>query len=156
MEEMKADMAGGAAVLGVMMALAQLPSPHRIMGLVPAVENLPSGTATRPGDVVQTYLGKTVEIINTDAEGRLILADALAYARKLGASHLVDIATLTGACIIALGDVNGGMMGTDQITIDQLRKNYPKRREFSHYKIKQAGISDSDRDMLVRLGFNLI
>ncbi len=123
MEEMKADMAGGAAVLGAMMALAQLPSQHRIIGLVPAVENMPSGTATRPGDVVETFQGKTVEIINTDAEGRLILADALAYARKLGASNIVDIATLTGACIVALGNINGGMMGTDQKTIDKLRKN---------------------------------
>lgn len=123
MEEMKADMAGGAAVLGAMMALAQLPSPHRVIGLVPAVENMPSGTATRPGDVVQTYLGKTVEIINTDAEGRLILADALAYAIKLGANRIVDVATLTGACIVALGNVNCGVMGTDQKTIDQLLKN---------------------------------
>jgi leucyl aminopeptidase len=123
MEEMKADMAGGAAVLGAMMALAQISSPHRIMGLIPAVENLPSGSATKPGDVVRSYLGKTIEIINTDAEGRLILADALAYARKLGASHIIDIATLTGACVVALGHVNAGMMGTDQNSIDQLRKN---------------------------------
>jgi len=123
MEEMKADMAGGAAVLGAMMALAQIPSPHRIMGLVPAVENLPSGKAAKPGDVIQSYLGKTIEIINTDAEGRLILADALAYARTLGASHVVDVATLTGACVVALGHVNGGMLGTNQKAIDQLRKN---------------------------------
>ncbi len=123
MEEMKADMAGGAAVAGAMMALAQLPSPHQIMGLIPAVENLPSGRAIKPGDVVQSYLGKTIEIINTDAEGRLILADAIAYARKLGASHIIDIATLTGACVVALGHVNGGMMGTDQNIIDQLREN---------------------------------
>ena len=123
MEEMKADMAGGAAVLGAMMALSQMQSPHRIMGLIPAVENLPSGTATKPGDVVRSYLGKTIEIINTDAEGRLILADALAYARKLGATHIVDVATLTGACVVALGHVNGGMMGTDQKAIDRLRGN---------------------------------
>jgi leucyl aminopeptidase len=96
---------------------------YPVIGLIPAVENLPSGKATKPGDVVKSYLGKTVEIINTDAEGRLILADALAYARTLGASHIIDIATLTGACIIALGHVNGGMMGTDQKTIDRLRSN---------------------------------
>jgi leucyl aminopeptidase len=123
MEEMKADMAGGAAVLGAMVALAQMQPRHRILGLIPAVENLPSGRATKPGDVVRSYLGKTVEIINTDAEGRLILADALAYARTLGASQVIDLATLTGACVVALGHVNGGMMGTDQKTIDRLRSN---------------------------------
>ena len=98
MERMKGDMAGGAAVLGAMMVLAQLRPRHRVVGLIPVVENLPSGGATRPGDVVRSFSGKTVEIINTDAEGRLILADALAYARTLGVTHLVDIATLTGAC----------------------------------------------------------
>ena len=123
MEEMKGDMAGGAAVLGAMVALAQMNPRLPIIGLIPAVENLPSGKATKPGDVVKSYLGKTVEIINTDAEGRLILADALAYARTLGAGHIIDIATLTGACIVALGHVNGGMMGTDQKAIDRLRSN---------------------------------
>jgi leucyl aminopeptidase len=123
MEEMKGDMAGGAAVLGAMIALAQLPSRPPVIGLIPAVENLPSGKATKPGDVVKSYLGKTVEIINTDAEGRLILADALAYARKLGAQRIIDIATLTGACVVALGHLNAGMMGTDQKTIDRLRSN---------------------------------
>jgi leucyl aminopeptidase len=123
MEDMKGDMAGGAAVLGAMVALAQLQTPKAVIGLIPAVENLPSGKATKPGDVVKSYLGKTVEIINTDAEGRLILADALAYARTLGATHIVDIATLTGACVVALGNLNAGMMGTDQKTIDRLRSN---------------------------------
>jgi leucyl aminopeptidase len=123
MEDMKGDMAGGAAVLGTMVALAQLKPRIPVMGLIPAVENLPSGKATKPGDVVKSYLGKTVEIINTDAEGRLILADAMAYARTLGAKQIIDIATLTGACVVALGHVNGGMMGTDQKTIDRLRNN---------------------------------
>jgi leucyl aminopeptidase len=123
MEEMKSDMAGGAAVLGAMIALAKLPSQNPIIGLIPAVENLPSGKATKPGDVVASYLGKTVEIINTDAEGRLILADAIAYARELGATKIIDVATLTGACIVALGHVNAGMMGTDQETINRLRDN---------------------------------
>jgi leucyl aminopeptidase len=123
MEEMKADMAGGAAVVGAMAALAQLRPRYPVIGLVPAVENLPSGKATRPGDVVKSYLGKTVEIINTDAEGRLILADAIAYARTLGAKHIVDVATLTGACVVALGHVNGGMLGTDQKNMDRLRAN---------------------------------
>jgi leucyl aminopeptidase len=123
MEDMKGDMAGGAAVLGTMIALGQLQIRNPVIGLIPAVENLPSGKATKPGDVVKSYLGKTVEIINTDAEGRLILADALAYARTLGAGRIVDIATLTGACVIALGHVNAGMMGTDQKTMDRLRSN---------------------------------
>jgi len=123
MEDMKADMAGGAAVLAAMTALAQLGPAQDVIGLIPAVENLPGGRATKPGDVVKSYLGKTVEIINTDAEGRLILADSLAYARTLGADHLVDIATLTGACVIALGSVNAGMMGTDEQMIERLRKN---------------------------------
>jgi len=123
MEEMKADMAGAAAVLGALLALAELGATERVIGLIPLVENLPSGKATRPGDVVKSYLGKTVEIINTDAEGRLTLADALAYARTLGANRLIDIATLTGACVIALGSVNAGMMGTDQKLMDLMRRN---------------------------------
>ncbi len=123
MEDMKADMAGAAAVLGAMVCLAQLRPPQQVIGLIPAVENLPSGKATKPGDVVKTLLGKTVEIINTDAEGRLILADTIAYARSIGATRLIDIATLTGACIVALGMVYAGMMGTDQRLMDRLRKN---------------------------------
>jgi len=123
MEEMKCDMAGGAVVLGAMLALAQINPRNNVIGLIPAVENLPGGKATKPGDVVKSYLGKTVEIINTDAEGRLILADALAYARTLGATNLIDVATLTGACVFALRHVNAGMMGSDQKTMDQLRKN---------------------------------
>jgi leucyl aminopeptidase len=123
MEEQKADMCGGAAVLGAMIALARIGPSRPVMALIPAVENLPSGKATKPGDVVKSYLGKTVEIINTDAEGRLILADALAYARTLGATQIIDIATLTGHCVVALGHVYAGMMGTDQKTIDRLRSN---------------------------------
>jgi leucyl aminopeptidase len=123
MDEMKADMAGGAAVLGAMVALAQLRPRYSVLGLIPAVENLPSGKATKPGDVVKSYSGKTVEIVNTDAEGRLILADALTYAKTQGASQIIDIATLTGACVVALGHVNGGMMGTDQKSMDRLRAN---------------------------------
>jgi len=123
MQDMKGDMAGGAAVLGAMMALGRLNTSMPVVALIPLVENMPGGRATRPGDVVRSYLGKTIEIINTDAEGRLIMADALYYARKLGARRILDIATLTGACVIALGHVNGGMMGTDQKAIDQLCKN---------------------------------
>jgi leucyl aminopeptidase len=124
MEEMKCDMAGGAAALGAMLALAQLCPQKPVVGVIPLVENLPSGKASKPGDVVKSYLGKTIEIINTDAEGRLILADAIAYARKaLGASRILDAATLTGACAVALGNINGGMLGTDQKTMDRLRAN---------------------------------
>ncbi len=121
MEDMKADMAGGAAVLATMAALAELGSRREVMAVIPAVENLPSGKATKPGDIVKSYLGKTIEIINTDAEGRLILADSLAYARTLGATRLIDIATLTAAIAVALGQVNAGMMGTDREIIERLK-----------------------------------
>lgn len=118
MELMKYDMTGGATVLGVMRAIAQLKPSVPILGLVPACENMPSGKATKPGDVVRAMTGKTIEVINTDAEGRLILADAVSYARKLGATSIIDMATLTGAVSIALGDVNTAILGTDQTLID--------------------------------------
>jgi leucyl aminopeptidase len=120
MELMKYDMTGGATVMGVMRAVAQLKPPMPLLGVVPATENLPSGKATKPGDVVRAMSGKTIEIINTDAEGRLILADAISYAKKLGATRIVDLATLTGAVSIALGDVNTGILGTDQELIDEV------------------------------------
>ena len=111
MERMKGDMAGGAAVIGAMRALAQLRAPRRVIGVVPMTENMPSGRATKPGDILTGASGTTVEVINTDAEGRLILGDALWYARELGATHLVDVATLTGACVVALGNVASGLFG---------------------------------------------
>jgi len=120
MELMKYDMTGGATVLGVMRAVAQLKPPIPVLGIVPATENMPSGKATKPGDVVRAMSGKTIEVINTDAEGRLILADAISYAKKLGATRVVDMATLTGAVSIALGDVNTGIMGTDQELINEV------------------------------------
>jgi len=144
MEEMKCDMAGGAVVLGAMLALAQLAPRNNIIGLIPAVENLPSGKATKPGDIVKSYLGKTVEIINTDAEGRLILADALAYARTLGATHIIDVATLTGACVIALGHVYAGMMGTDQKIMDRIGKNCSVTGE----KLWQLPLDDEYRKVI--------
>ena len=113
MEEMKTDMAGGAAVMGTMMAAADLHLPLTIIGLIPATENMPGGQAYKPGDVLHTMSGQTVEVISTDAEGRLILADALWYARRYEPAAIIDVATLTGACIIALGDLVMGMMGTD-------------------------------------------
>jgi leucyl aminopeptidase len=120
MELMKYDMTGAATVLGVMRAIAQLKPPIPILGVAPCTENLPSGKATKPGDVVKAMTGKTIEIINTDAEGRLILADAIAYAKKLGATRVIDMATLTGAVSIALGDVNAAVLGTDQQLIDEI------------------------------------
>jgi leucyl aminopeptidase len=120
MELMKYDMTGGATVLGVMRAVAQLKPPMPLLGVVPATENLPSGKATKPGDVVRAMSGKTIEVINTDAEGRLILADAISYAKQLGAKRIIDLATLTGAVSIALGDVNTGILGTDQELIDEV------------------------------------
>jgi leucyl aminopeptidase len=120
MELMKYDMTGGATVLGVMRAVAQLKPPIPIIGVVPSTENMPSGKATKPGDVVRAMSGKTIEVINTDAEGRLILADAVSYAKKLGATRVIDMATLTGAVSIALGDVNTGILGTDQQLIDEV------------------------------------
>ncbi|WP_419935637.1 leucyl aminopeptidase [Candidatus Palauibacter sp.] len=103
MEDMKYDMAGAAAVLGILMAAARLDIPQRVIGLVPATENLPSGNAVKPGDVVRGLSGKSIEVINTDAEGRLILSDALTYAQRLDPAAIIDMATLTGACVIALG-----------------------------------------------------
>jgi len=118
MDEMKTDMSGGAAVMGAIMAAADLQLPLNIIGLVPATENLPGGSALKPGDILKSYSGKTIEVLNTDAEGRLILADALAYAAEFKPVAVIDVATLTGACIIALGDDVIGMLGTD----DKLKK----------------------------------
>lgn len=120
MELMKYDMTGGATVLGIMRAVAQLKPSIPVLGVVPAAENMPSGKATKPGDVVRAMSGKTIEVINTDAEGRLILCDAICYAKKLGAKRVVDMATLTGAVSIALGDVNAAILGNDQGLIDEV------------------------------------
>jgi leucyl aminopeptidase len=121
MESMKYDMSGAAAVLGAMRAIAELKLPSNVVGLIPAVENLPSGHALRPGDVISSRSRKTIEVLNTDAEGRLILADALSYAARYEPEALVDIATLTGACVVALGNEAIGLMGNDQDLIDEIR-----------------------------------
>jgi len=113
MEEMKADMAGAAAVIGAMSAIGQLQPSRPVIGITPLCENMPSGSAIRPGDVISTYSGKTIEVVNTDAEGRLILADGLAYAVEQEPEGIVDIATLTGACVMALGHVYAGLAGND-------------------------------------------
>jgi len=120
MGEMKGDMAGGADVIAAIGAIVQLKPAINVTAIIPAVENMPGGTAMRPGDVISIMNGKTVEIITTDAEGRLILADALCYARKLGAQKIVDIATLTGSCHVALGDVCSGTFGNNQEFVDQI------------------------------------
>jgi leucyl aminopeptidase len=114
MEKMKYDMAGGAAVLGAMRAIAQLRPSITITALIPTVENMPGSKAQRPGDIVTTLSGKTVEVLNTDAEGRLILCDAIEYAKRLGCTHLVDAATLTGAIVVALGHVRVGLFANDE------------------------------------------
>jgi leucyl aminopeptidase len=120
MDKMKYDMAGGAAVLGAMRALAQLKPSIPVTALVPAVENMPSGRAQRPGDIVTTLSGKTVEVLNTDAEGRLILADAITFAKRLGCTHLVDAATLTGAIVVALGYVYVGAFASDEALLGRV------------------------------------
>jgi leucyl aminopeptidase len=120
MEKMKYDMAGGASMLGAMRAIAQLKPSIPVTALVPCVENMPGSRAQRPGDIVTAMSGKTIEVINTDAEGRLILADALHYARQLGCTHLVDAATLTGAIVVALGHLNVGLFANDDAMRDRV------------------------------------
>jgi leucyl aminopeptidase len=112
MEDMKYDMAGAAAVLGIMTAAGRLEIPQRVIGLIPATENLPSGTALKPGDVIRGESGTSIEVVNTDAEGRLILSDALSYSRHLGPRAVIDLATLTGGCVVALGHHAIGLMTT--------------------------------------------
>mgnify|MGYP001557781985 CR=1 FL=1 len=114
MEEMKYDKSGGSAIIGVMRAVALLRLPLHVIGLIPATENLPGGSALKPGDVLKSFSGKTIEIISTDAEGRLILADALSYADRFKPDAIIDIATLTGACVIALGHNATGILGNDE------------------------------------------
>ena len=121
MEEMKYDMSGAAAVLGTMQVIGKLHLPLRVIGLIAATENMPGGDAQKPGDVIKSLSGKTIEVVNTDAEGRLVLADTLAYATKYEPSAIIDLATLTGAVITALGHFVCGMMGTSQELMDKLK-----------------------------------
>ena len=129
MEEMKHDMSGAAAVLGAMQVIGNVKPDVRVVGLIAATENMPSGTAIKPGDVVTSYSGRTVEIINTDAEGRLVLADALGYAARYEPEAVIDLATLTGAVIVALGNLTAGMMGTSQDLMDRLEAAGEKTHE---------------------------
>src|SRR3954462_4379296 len=122
MEDMKYDMSGAAAVLGTFEALGRLKPKVHVVGLIPSTENMPSGTAVKPGDVVTSHLGKTIEVINTDAEGRLILCDALSYARRYRPGAVIDIATLTGAIVLALGHTAAGVMGSDDPLVEEVRQ----------------------------------
>jgi leucyl aminopeptidase len=120
MDEMKYDMCGAAAVIGTMATLGELQPPINVVAIIPACENMPSGEATRPGDIVTTMSGQTVEILNTDAEGRLILCDALTYAKRFKPRYLLDVATLTGACVVAVGNVYTGLFSNDDELADAL------------------------------------
>ena len=144
MEKMKYDMAGGAAMIGTMRALAQLKPPIPVTAVIPAVENMPGSRAQRPGDIVTALSGKTIEVINTDAEGRLILADALTYARRLGCTHLVDAATLTGAVVVALGYINIGLFSSD----DPLAERLLKAARAAGEKMWRMPVDDEYKDLL--------
>ena len=120
MDEMKYDMCGAASVLGTFKAIARMELPINVVGLIPATENMPGGSATKPGDIVTSMSGQTIEVLNTDAEGRLILCDALTYAERFEPAAVVDVATLTGACIVALGHDVSGLMGNNQALVDDL------------------------------------
>ena len=122
MDKMKDDMSGGSAVICAMIALSRLKAPVTCIGVIPATENMPGGDAMKPGDILTSAEGKTVEVLNTDAEGRLILGDALWYARKLGVTHLVDVATLTGACVVALGKTTSGLFGRPTDWVEHVRR----------------------------------
>jgi len=144
MEKMKYDMAGGAAMIGAMRAIAQLKPNVRVIGIVCASENMPSGTAQKPGDVQIAMSGKSIEIINTDAEGRLVLADGLHYAKELGATHLIDAATLTGACVVALGMVNAGIFANN----DEFYERFNASLKASGEKMWRLPVDDEYREMI--------
>jgi leucyl aminopeptidase len=144
MEKMKYDMAGGAAVMGVMKAVSEMQLPLHLIAILPATENLPSGTASKPGDVVTSINGTTIEIISTDAEGRLVLADAIGYAKRFKPSAIIDIATLTGACSIALGEEAAAMMGNDNALMDAMKLASEETGE----KVWQMPLFDEYRDYI--------
>jgi len=144
MEKMKYDMAGGAGMIGAMRAIAQLKPNVRVIGIVCATENMPSGSAQKPGDVQIAMSGKSIEIINTDAEGRLVLADGLYYAKQLGATHLIDAATLTGACVIALGMINVGVFAND----DNFYEQFSASLKASGEKMWRLPVEDDYREMI--------
>ncbi len=144
MEKMKYDMAGGAAMIGAMRAIAQLKPNVRVICIVCASENMPSGTAQKPGDVQIAMSGKSIEVINTDAEGRLVLADGLHYAKQLGATHLIDAATLTGAVVVALGFVNAGIFANN----DEFYESFSQSLKKSGEKMWRLPVDDEYREMI--------
>jgi leucyl aminopeptidase len=144
MEDMKGDMAGAACVVGLMHALAARKAKVNAVGAIGLVENMPDGNAQRPGDIVKTMNGQTIEIINTDAEGRLVLADGLHYARELGCTHLIDAATLTGAVGVALGLINAGAFSND----DDFYNRFAAALKVSGEKMWRLPIDDEYREML--------
>jgi len=144
MEKMKYDMAGGAAMIGAMRALAQLKPAIPVTAVIPAVENMPGSRAQRPGDIVTALSGKTIEVINTDAEGRLILADALTYARRLGCTHLVDAATLTGSIVVALGNINVGLFSND----DRMAERVLEASRLAGEKMWRMPLDDDYKEQL--------
>ena len=145
MEKMKYDMGGGAAVLGAMRAIAQLKPRRPVTAFIPTVENMISGRAQRPGDIVTSLSGKTVEVLNTDAEGRLILADALTYAMRLGCTHLVDAATLTGAIVVALGHIHVGAFTNNE---EFLRTRDRRRAKSGGERMWHMPLDDDYKDYL--------
>jgi len=120
MDEMKYDMCGGASVIGTLQACAEMELPLNVIGVVPASENLPDGDANKPGDIVTSMSGQTIEVLNTDAEGRLILCDALTYCERFKPAAIIDIATLTGACIVALGKHTSGLLANNDALADEV------------------------------------
>ncbi len=144
MEDMKYDMSGAAAVLGTFEVLGRLRPKVHAVGLIPTTENMPSGTAVKPGDVITSHFGKTIEIINTDAEGRLILCDALSYARRYHPACVLDIATLTGAMVVALGHSATGVMGTDDALLEEVRAAGEKAGE----RVWPLPLWDEYRDLM--------
>lgn len=142
MDEMKWDKCGGCAVLGVMRAVAKLQLPFPVLGIIGAAENMPSGTSYRPGDILKTFQGKTIEVLNTDAEGRVLLADALAWANTFRPRAIVDFATLTGAIIIALGKANSGLFSNDETLVAHLKA----AAEASGDSVWQLPLTDEDRN----------
>jgi leucyl aminopeptidase len=144
MEEMKSDMAGGAAVMGAIMAAADLSLKVNAVGLIPATENLPGGRAYKPGDILKSLSGQTIEVLSTDAEGRLILADALTYAGRFKPAAIVDLATLTAACVIALGDQVTGMIGTD----DKLKRKIKDAADATEEKVWELPLWEDYHELI--------
>jgi leucyl aminopeptidase len=145
MEKMKYDMAGAAAMIGAMRAIAQFKPKVKVISVICSAENMPDGGAFKPGDVVTAMSGKTIEIVNTDAEGRLVLADGLHYAKSLGCTHLIDAATLTGACVVALGMLNAGLFSNN----DEACEKFQNAMKISGEKFWRLPCTDDYREQII-------